>query len=45
MLVGSLVEVIRSDRRISPKEIDFFNWVVSALGARPSEIAGLLEDG
>jgi uncharacterized tellurite resistance protein B-like protein len=44
-LVRSLAEVIRSDRRISPKEVEFFDRVVSALRAAPSEIAGLLEDG
>jgi len=43
-MVKSLAEVIRSDRRISPKEVDFFNWVVAALRAAPAEIAGLLAD-
>lgn len=43
-LVRSLAEVVRSDRRISPKEVEFFDWVVSALRATPAEIAGLLED-
>ena len=43
-LVRSLAEVIKSDRRISPKEVDFYDWVVSALRATPAEIAGLLED-
>jgi uncharacterized tellurite resistance protein B-like protein len=44
ILVGSLAEIVRSDRRVSPKEIDFFNWAVSALRATPAEIAGLVED-
>ena len=43
-LIESLSEVVRSDRRISPKEVEFFNWVVSALRATPAEIAGLIED-
>jgi uncharacterized tellurite resistance protein B-like protein len=44
-LVQSLAQVIRSDRRISPKEVEFFDRVVSAVRATPSEIAGLLEEG
>lgn len=43
-LVRSLAEVVKSDRRISPKEVDFFNWVVAAVRATPAEIAGLIED-
>jgi len=43
-MVKSLAEVIRSDRRISPKEVDFFNWVVTALRAAPAEIVGLIAD-
>ena len=43
-IVQCLAEVIKSDLRISPREIDFFNWVVSALGATPAEMLGLLED-
>jgi uncharacterized tellurite resistance protein B-like protein len=44
ILIRSLAEVVKSDRRISPKEVDFFNWAVSALRATPAEIAGLVED-
>lgn len=43
-MVQSLAKVIKSDRRVSPKEVDFFNWVVSALRATPAEIAGLIEE-
>jgi uncharacterized tellurite resistance protein B-like protein len=43
-IVQCLAEVIKSDLRISPREIDFFNWVVSALGATPAEMVGLLEE-
>jgi len=44
-IVRSLAEVIRSDRRISPKEVDFFNWVILALDPSPAEIAGLFAEG
>jgi uncharacterized tellurite resistance protein B-like protein len=40
-LVGALAEVIRSDERISHFETDYYDMVVKALGATPSEIAGL----
>lgn len=42
-IVRSLAKVLKSDERISPREIDFFNWVVSALRATPAEISGLIE--
>ena len=42
-IVRSLAKVLKSDERISPKEIEFFNWVVSALRATPAEISGLFE--
>lgn len=42
-IVQCLAQVIKSDLRISPIELDFFNWVVNALKASPAEIAGLLE--
>jgi len=42
-IIKSLAEVIKSDRRISPKEVDFFNRVANAVGASPAEIAGLIE--
>ena len=43
-IVSCLAEVMQSDARISPREVDFFNWVVTALRATPAEIAGLLSD-
>ena len=42
-ITKSLAEVIRSDRRVSPKEVDFFNRVANALGASHAEVAGLFE--
>ena len=44
ILVQCLADVIRSDRHVSPNEIDFFDRVATALKATPSEVAGLLED-
>jgi len=41
-LLGSLAEVVRSDERISPFEIAYFDMVGDALKATPSEIAGLV---
>lgn len=43
-IVQCLAEVIRSDVRISSREIRFFDDVVEALGATPAETAGLLEE-
>jgi uncharacterized tellurite resistance protein B-like protein len=40
-LVCALAEVIRSDDRISHFETDYYDMVAKALGASPSEIAGL----
>lgn len=40
-IVGLLAEVIKSDTEVSVLEIDFFDRVAGALGATPSEIAGL----
>jgi len=44
-IVQCLADLIKSDSRVSPKEIDFFNWVVSALGATAAESVGLLDEG
>ena len=41
--VQSVVQIIKSDRRVSEVETEFFNRVVSALHATPAEIAGLVE--
>jgi len=40
-VVQALADVFRSDQDVSPLEIDFFNRTVEAMGATPSEIAGL----
>jgi uncharacterized tellurite resistance protein B-like protein len=42
-LLECVAEVIRSDRKITTSEIEFFNSVVSWLGATPSDVAGLVE--
>lgn len=42
-LVQCLAEIIKSDRKVSTAETDFFNRVVTALHATPAEIAGLVE--
>jgi len=39
-----LAEVIESDVRISPREIEFFNRVAKALQVTPADIAGLFEE-
>jgi uncharacterized tellurite resistance protein B-like protein len=43
-IARSLAKVVNIDERVSPNEVDFYNWVVSALGATPAEIAGLLDE-
>jgi len=43
-IVRCLNEVIQSDCEVTVHEVDFFNQVVSALNATPSEIAGLVAD-
>ncbi len=40
-IANALAEVIKTDGRVSPFEIDFFNNAVRALGCKPSEIKGL----
>ncbi len=42
-IMSGLEEVIRSDDRISSREIDFFNMVANALGVSPAEAVGLVE--
>ncbi|MCZ6643481.1 MAG: TerB family tellurite resistance protein [Gammaproteobacteria bacterium] len=44
VIIKSLTEVIRSDVRISPFEIEYFNMVSDALGATPAELVGLSSD-
>lgn len=39
-----LAEVIKSDVRVSPREVAFFNWVAKALHVTPAEIVGLHEE-
>ncbi len=43
-IVNALQEVIKSDVRISPWEVEYFDNVVAALGVKPSELAGLRAD-
>lgn len=40
-IARGLAEVIKSDVRISSREVRFYDAVIEALGATPSEIAGL----
>ena len=40
-VVRALEEVIHSDVRVSPFEIDFFNSVATALNLSPAELVGL----
>ena len=42
-ITDALAEVIRSDDRISSREIDFFNQISEALQLTPAELMGLLE--
>lgn len=39
--IGALADVFRSDSDVSVLEIDFFDRTAEAMGATPSEIAGL----
>lgn len=41
MIMSSLSEVIRSDMRVSPFEVSFFNMVAEALNMSPADLAGL----
>ena len=40
--VQALADVFRSDKSVSPLEVDFFNNVVASLQVTPAEIAGLV---
>lgn len=40
-IAGALAEVIKSDRRISPAEIDFFNQIAAALALTPADLVGM----
>lgn len=42
LIAASLAQVIRSDLRVSPLEIPFFDQVARALAIPPSEVAGLI---
>ena len=39
--IQALADVFRSDRNISPLEVDFFDGVAEVLGVTPAQIAGL----
>ena len=41
----ALARVIRSDNRVSPREIAFFDGVVRALEVSPAELMGLIAEG
>ena len=41
-IVQALADVFRSDKTVSPLEVDFFDKVVEALRVTPSQIAGLV---
>lgn len=44
-IMRCLSEVIHSDLRVSPFEIEFFNMVATALNLAPADLAGLSADG
>lgn len=41
LIVESLCEVIKSDVRVTEREVEFFNMVAEALRITPAELAGL----
>ena len=43
-IMRCLHEVIHSDMRVSPFEVEFFNMVATALDLSPSDLAGLQAD-
>jgi uncharacterized tellurite resistance protein B-like protein len=46
IISNALIEVIRSDERISTSEVDYFNKVANALALTPADLSGLLvEEG
>ena len=42
--VQALAEVIKSDTRVTSREVDFFDMVAHALAVTPAELAGLVVD-
>ena len=42
--VQALAEVIKSDTRVTSREVDFFDMVARALAVTPAELAGLVID-
>jgi len=42
--VQALAEVIKSDTRVTSREVDFFDMVARALAVTPAELAGLIVD-
>ncbi len=42
--VQALAEVIKSDTRVTSREVDFFDMVARALAVTPAELAGLVVD-
>ena len=43
-IVMALLEVVKSDVRVSPFETDFFDMVSDALSITPSQLVGLIPD-
>jgi uncharacterized tellurite resistance protein B-like protein len=43
-ILTCLAEVIRSDVRVSPREVSFFNWIAEALQVTPADIVGLFDE-
>ncbi|MCZ6584714.1 MAG: TerB family tellurite resistance protein [Gammaproteobacteria bacterium] len=42
--VQALAEVIKSDTKVTSREVDFFDMVAVALAVTPAELAGLIAD-
>jgi uncharacterized tellurite resistance protein B-like protein len=43
-VIRSLASVIRSDTKVTAREVEFFNMVAGALAVTASEVAGLVAD-
>ena len=43
-IVQALLEVVRSDDRVSWREVDFFNMVARSLNVSPAELVGLISE-
>ena len=43
LIANALAEVIKSDERVSSREVTFFNMVAGAFSLTPAEVAGLIE--